>query len=266
MTRTSDAKSAAVLLLALLGGSAPASAEAPRVLFIGNSFVYVNDLPGGLVKIARSLGGDLVVDSDSTGGSTLERHARDEGTRRKLAAGGWDFVVLQEQSQRPSFPSEQVAREVVPFALELNGLVRAGDKKTRTVFYETWGRKDGDASNCAQVPEVCTYAGMQDRLSATYADLARRTSAVLAPVGTAWRKVRLAHPEIPLYDGDGIHPSPQGTYLAACVFYAVFFRKSSLGADALGLRPVHARILQKAAAETVLGAASSPNPPKREDP
>lgn len=74
---------------------------------------------------------------------------------------------------------------------------------------------------------------------------------MLAPVGTAWKNVRLAHPEIALYAPDGVHPSRQGSYLAACVFYSALLRKGVLGADRLGLEASAAAVLQKAAQEAV---------------
>jgi hypothetical protein len=247
----SPRRTAAVLTFLLF--AAPARAAGVTVLFLGNSFTYVNDLPGTFAKVASSLGDRAEVEMFAPGAYTFERLSKDESAARLIKSRKWGFVVLQEQSQRPAFSDAQVAVEVVPYALKLHESIRANSARTRTVFYETWGRKDGDASNCKDVPEVCTYAGMQRRLTAAYRDLAVRTSAVLAPVGTAWAAVRLAHPEIELYAGDGIHPSPQGTYLAACVFYARLFGKSPAGADKLGLSAAEAKVLQEAAAEAVFG-------------
>jgi hypothetical protein len=72
--------------------------------------------------------------------------------------------------------------------------------------------------------------------------------------------VRLAHPEIGLYAGDGKHPSLQGSYLAACVFYAALFRRGVVGADRLGLEASEAGILQRAAQEAVFHRPN-PDPP-----
>jgi len=121
----------------------------------------------------------------------------------------------------------------------------------RAVFFETWGRRDGDKDNCRELPALCTYDGMQDRLNATYEDIARRASARLAPVGDAWRSVRRAHPEIDLYDAAGNHPSRAGTYLAACVLYVTLSHRGAIGADALGLDRGVAAALQKAAQDAV---------------
>lgn len=228
-------------------------AGADRILFLGNSFTSVNNLPQVLSGIAASLGDRVVVAMYAPGGYTLEQHAKDPVTLRMIQAKEWDFVVLQEQSQRPSFEASQVAEQVIPNAVLLDKAVRSSHARARTIFYETWGRKDGDASNCPQLPAVCTYDGMQRRLSETYAELAKTTSGMLAPVGTAWSRLRRTHPEVNPYAGDGIHPSEVGTYLAACVFYSTVFGKSPVGAAALGLPASAAELLQRIAEETAAG-------------
>ncbi|MBI3551371.1 MAG: SGNH/GDSL hydrolase family protein [Elusimicrobia bacterium] len=227
------------------------AAEKLIVLFIGNSFTSVNDLPGTVSRVAKSRGDQVESEARAPGGQSLEGHAHDPITLEKIREAKWDFVVLQDQSQRPAFSPEQVDKEVIPFAVSLNDAVHAARPAAKTVFYETWGRRNGDQDNCKELPTVCTYEGMQTRLSQSYALMAAKTAGLLAPVGTAWRKVRRWHHEIDLYAADGIHPSPAGTYLAACVFYDVLFKKTSAGADAAGLTPAEAAVLQKAADDAV---------------
>src|SRR5512135_2083048 len=73
-----------------------------RVLFIGNSYTYVNDLPSTFVQLARSGGHEVEVGVAAPGGWTLADHARSPETLSTLNSAKWDFVVLQEQSQIPS--------------------------------------------------------------------------------------------------------------------------------------------------------------------
>jgi hypothetical protein len=54
-------------------------------------------------------------------------------------------------------------------------------------------------------------------LTYSYDSIARELGAILAPVGPAWQKARAGYPNLELYDGDGSHPSPAGSYLAAAV-------------------------------------------------
>jgi hypothetical protein len=89
---------------------------------------------------------------------------------------------------------------------------------------------------------------MQERLSATYARLAGMTVSSEALVGDAWRQSRAQYPEIDLYSTDGKHPSVQGTYLAACVFYKALFGQSPAGAAHPSVPGDEATALQSIAA------------------
>jgi hypothetical protein len=200
--------------------------QTKRMLFLGNSYTSFNNLPQMLANIAASTGDSLIFDSNTPGGHTLRQHATNPVSLGKIAVGNWDYVVLQEQSQLPSFSLPQVENEVFPFAAALDDSIRRHNACAETMFYMTWGRKNGDASNCAALPLVCTYAGMDSLLNLRYRIMADRNSAVLSPVGAVWRYIRQQHPTLELYQADGSHPSVAGTYAAACSFYAAAFRKS----------------------------------------
>lgn len=202
-----------------------------RVLFIGNSYIYTNNLPLLTANVALSMGDTLTYDSNTIGGYTLEQHSTNATTISKIAAQPWDYVILQEQSQLPSFPPGQVQADVLPYADSLVRMVRANDMCTKPMFYMTWGRKNGDASNCANYPPLCTYSGMQQRLHDSYLLMAQLNQAEVAPVGVVWRTVRDSFPSIELYNPDESHPSIKGGYLAACTFYASLFHKSPIGAS-----------------------------------
>lgn len=88
-----------------------------------------------------------------------------------------------------------------------------------------WGRKDGDAQNCAIRPWVCTYEDMDDVIRETYIYLAETNQPELAPAGAVWRYLRENHPNIPLYSSDGSNPSLAGSYAVACAFYAMIYKK-----------------------------------------
>ena len=200
-----------------------------KVLFLGNSYTYVNNLPQLVYNIALANGDTLVFDSNLIGGYTLNNHFNDALSLSKINAAGWDFLVLQAQSQEPSFPPAQVNAQTLPYALKLDSAFKQNNPCATTVFYETWGRKYGDASNCGAYPPVCTYTGMQDRLKQSYKNFAFSCQGVMAPAGEAFRASIAANPSLELYDPDQSHPSINGSYLAAAVFYETLFRKSVSG-------------------------------------
>jgi PKD repeat protein len=201
--------------------------QSKKVLFLGNSYTFVNDLPSLVQDIASSLGDSIIYDSNAPGGYTLEQHCTNAVTLSKIASQSWDFVVLQEQSQKPSFPPSQVAVEVYPFAKTLDSLIKVNNPCTKTVFYMTWGRKYGDQTNCLSYPPVCTYLGMQQRLYDSYMEMGDSNQAWVAPVGIAWRNSIQADSTLDLFASDFSHPNLYGSYLAACVFYSTFFQAST---------------------------------------
>ncbi len=202
--------------------------QTKKVLFLGNSYTYVNDLPLMISDIAASAGDNLTYDSNTPGGYTLQLHSTNSTSVSKIAQGNWDYVVLQEQSQLPSFPDSQVNTDVYPYAHILDSLITAANPCTETVFFMTWGRKNGDATNCANWPPVCTYEGMDSLLSLRYRIMADSNNAILSPAGAVWKYIRQNYPLIDLYQSDESHPSVAGTYAAACCFYTVLFRKDPL--------------------------------------
>ncbi|MFN6091126.1 MAG: SGNH/GDSL hydrolase family protein, partial [Bacteroidota bacterium] len=188
-----------LFLLLLIANYSRAQQQIKKVLFIGNSYTYVNDLPALLSNAAQSTGDSVIYDSNCIGGYTFQLHSTNATTLQKIAQGNFDFVVLQEQSQLPSFPISQVQSSVYPYAKTLDSLINVANPCTETVFYMTWGRKNGDASNCPNWPPICTYSGMDSLLRMRYENMANTNSALVSPVGAVWRYIRNNFPGIELY-------------------------------------------------------------------
>ncbi|MFN4882126.1 MAG: PKD domain-containing protein [Bacteroidota bacterium] len=228
-------------------------AQQKRVLFIGNSYTSYNNLPNLFKSVALSFGDSLIVDSNVPGGYTFQQHSGNATTLQKIAQGNWDYVILQAQSQEPSFSPAQVAAQTYPYAKNLCDSIRFYNPCTEPVFYMTWGRKNGDASNCAAYPVICTYEGMQMRLRQSYLEMGDDNNATVAPIGVAWKKVRDTDSTINLYNADGSHPSLWGSYLAACVFYSTLFNKNCQGAwIPASLNADTAQLIQSIASSVVL--------------
>lgn len=215
------------------------------VLFIGNSYTSVNNLPDMIMKIAASKNISVSTDTSIPGGYTWGRHLSDNGTQEKINLGGWDFVILQEQSQHMGFSDEQVINQSFSWAKQLVKIINNKSPKSKVIFYQTWGHKNGDRQNCSNFPELCTYEGMQYRISNNYNKIAKETSSHVAPVGQVWKKMLKLYPNIELYSPDGSHPTPEGTYLAACVIFKTMFNKPVTGADTLSINPETAHTIQQ---------------------
>lgn len=202
--------------------------ESKRVLFLGNSYTNVNNLPQMVSALAVSAGDQVFHDSNTPGGMSFQGHTTNSTSINKIMQGGWDYVVLQEQSQMPSFPDSYVQNNVYPFAQSLANTVKTHNECAEIAFYMTWGRQNGDQSNCPSWPPVCTYEGMDNLLQSRYISMAQQNNAIVSPVGAVWRYLRTNNPTINLYSADESHPSLAGSYAAACTFYSVIFRKSPM--------------------------------------
>jgi hypothetical protein len=231
----------------------PATAQKSlRALFLGNSYTASNNLPQMISRIAHAMGDSLYYTANTPGGYTFSGHCTNATSLSMIAAGPWDYVILQEQSQIPSLSDAEVDSLCFPFARRLDSLIRVQDSCTETMFFMTWGRKNGDASNCAVWPPVCTFEGMQERLRKSYLQMGADHHASVAPVGMAWAAVRQMVPSFDLWSPDESHPSLHGSYLTACVFYTMLFHKSTEACTyTAGLTPADALLLQQVASATV---------------
>ncbi len=229
-------------------------AQVKNILFLGNSYTYGNDLPTLLQSLAASFNDTIIKDQNTPAGYQLVQHVTNTATLSKIASKNWDHVIIQEQSQKPSFSPGQVATDVYPYAKTLCDSIKSNYSCTEPIFFMTWGRENGDASNCAVYPPVCTFDGMNQRLRESYTEMAINNSCTVSPVGVAWKTVRDNFPSIQLYTSDGSHPNIYGSYLAACVFYATIYQKSCIGSTFMpvGIGTGDAVTLQTVATNTVL--------------
>ena len=77
------------------------------MLFLGNSYTNVNDLPALFKSLSSAGGFEISVDKSTPGGCTLSNpsngHLFNAQSLAKIHAENWDYVILQEQSQLEMF-------------------------------------------------------------------------------------------------------------------------------------------------------------------
>lgn len=216
-----------------------------RVLFLGNSFTYVNDLPSTFAQLAQSAGRPVQVAMVANGGETLAQHAASSDDLNEISSQAWTYVVLQEQSETPA---TAVGRDDYTYPAASALASRAEAAGAVPLLFMTWAHRDG-------LPDsgLPSYEAMQQQIDAAYLVIADELNVPVAPVGFTWYMVRHDHPDIDLWQDDGSHPSVAGTYLAACVFYASIFRQSPVGLSFRGGVPdEQARALQAEVDDNVL--------------
>lgn len=126
-----------VLFVFLFISHSFAQQQTLKVLFLGNSYTYVNNLPQLIHDIALANGDTLVFDSNCPGGHTFNNHFNNATSISKINAQAWDNVILQAQSQEPSFDPSQVAVQTLPYSIKLDSLIKNNNACSETVFYET---------------------------------------------------------------------------------------------------------------------------------
>jgi hypothetical protein len=199
------------------------------VLFIGNSFTARNDLPGLIASLAEASGHHLQHQLISLGGASLRTHWNKGHAQNRIREGDFDYVVLQEQSTLPVKNAKRMHENVRLF----DEVIRATG--ARTALYMTWARQ--------HAPEI------QRAITEAYESIGREIGATVIPVGLAWQKFLAGCNSPVLHDRDKSHPTLAGSYLAACVFYAVMFTGSPIELDVgvHGLSDEDAQLLRQAA-------------------
>ena len=235
----------AALLFCLFAAAAQAKetplvtrVDAPdSILFVGNSFTFYNN---AIYTHLRKL---LVADDPATrqaiflksmtiSGAVLADHRG--GLDQTLQSRDWDVVVLQGHSREAI--DEQMAAGYSSTVAEFTREIRKHGAEP--VLFMTWAYSDDP--------------GMISGLSRAFTRIGNELQVMVIPVGLVFQRALSQVPGVTLHDPDKVHPSLEGTYLAAAVFYAALFGKSPVELDyTAGLDAVQARGLREVAWQMV---------------
>jgi hypothetical protein len=172
-----------------------------KVLFVGNSYTYGNNLPHIVSILSDSTETKLITRKSVIGGAYLREHWNGDRalkTRELIAEGDFDIVVLQNNSMAAMLAPDSTIKYVKLFA-EYNKQHGA-----ETYLFNTWARE--------KVPQF------QPEIDAMYLKAAEEAGAIRVPVGSAWELALDIRPSIELFTLDGSHPNELGTLLIACIF------------------------------------------------
>ncbi|MEY8390362.1 DUF4886 domain-containing protein [Lachnospiraceae bacterium 45-W7] len=199
----------------------PAAGETPRILFVGNSHTFTNSLPDMFSELAAAMNHPCDVQELSEGYYTLTQFADTEDElgailNQKLTDETWDFVILQENTNDSVTSAQET---MLPAAKTLDEKIRAAGGQTGLLM--TWSPKEGAG--------ILSLTDVQTILSQNLIDVSEEIGSLLIPGGIAFMRCLEQYPQIELWDEDGMHPSLEGTYLAACTAYAVLFQESPEG-------------------------------------
>lgn len=240
-----------VLFAAGCAGKPPKPAEPYRVLFIGDSTTSRNDIPGKFERLAELGGHKVVVVSSTKDYTSLATHSRLPQTKVKLETEVWDIVILQENEavllnpdsrQEYSLPMIEKYVDIVD---EMGGVI---------LLYSSIGFREG-LVDFEEFTHLDDYDSSQEAVDVAYIEIGNAFELPIAPVGEVWRQVYDTEPSFDLWQMDGIHVSPDGAYLAACVFYTAIFNQSPLDlpvSDEFGIDQAAIELIHRIAADVIL--------------
>lgn len=175
-----------------------------RILFIGNSLTYTNDLPALVSKIAEKKGVKIKTEMLAYPNYALEDHWNDGTIQPLLASKHFDFVVVQQG------PSSQNEGRIM--LLDYGARIKGECEKynAKLAFFMVWP----------------AYSNFQtfDGVIKNYTDAAATTNSLLCPVGKIWKEDMIAANDYSYYGTDMFHPSQKGSEKAAQVIYETLFK------------------------------------------
>lgn len=205
------------VIVFILGFALAQGQDKERILFIGNSFTFYWNLPSQVeqMSVEKGLEWDIVQSTES--GATLRDHWQgNKGlkTKKLLAENTYDKIVFQEHSVFPLVHIDTTAY----YFKKLKTLV---SPKTKIYLYSTWMYPNIEGRE--------QYPNLENPIEKNLREKVATKQEQLISVGAAFSLFAERYPEIELYTDDDKHPSPQGTYLAACVFFSSWSKQSSKG-------------------------------------
>ena len=208
-----------------------------RVLFLGNSLTAANDLPAMVQAMAASGGVKLTYEAYTQGGFNLEDHWKDGKSLPALRSQKWDYLVLQQGPSSLPESQEDLKKWAKIWADE------ARKYGVKPALYMVWPFK-GQANGFELVEK-------------SYENAARASSSKLLPAGKAWEMCTSKFPSISLYSPDHLHPTLEGSYIAALVIaFDLAGRPQGIGPPSLALSNNRFVSFPKQVAQNLIDAAA----------
>ncbi len=244
-----------------------------RILFIGNSLTYYNDMPRLLMKLATAAGKDIYTQQATVGSATMAQQASSTTEIGKLVdtalAKSWDYVVIQP-SRRITSKENSVLEAELSASRTLDERIKATGAKT--IIYCTWGNNTGSATVYKMKPDGIN-AAKGTSFSISRADhsaymqtvskqFATQLNAPMVDCAALFEYMAKDHSAVNMYYTDERHPSLYGSYAVACAFYAHFYNESPIAAATAYHDGIDSDIalLLAGAADHIVRGAEAPKP------
>lgn len=197
-----------------------------KILFIGNSHTYFNNMPLMVKGLANANNIDVEVKSITGSNYKLSQFATTGNAYNTeiihtLTSSKWDYVILQEQrvSIMEDIESTKKAITTLKETIDQSG--------AKTILYAPQGDCIGSEFRINGTSIYYDNNTLQYYLNKYYYSLGGLFDCSVAPAGLNYSRCMNEYPEINLYNSDMLHPSVEGSYLAACTIYQSIFSISA---------------------------------------
>jgi hypothetical protein len=207
-----------IISLFATGSVTAGDSEPLKILFIGNSYTHMNDMPKMFDKIAKEAGLNVLVEKSAQSGASFHVHSEREDMFKAIKKRKWDYVILQGYSRELSFKPEYIDTATIPFLSKITQAIYENNECSNVLFYMTWGYENG----FDELDELNSYEKMADSIEHGYKYISKRYDVPIVPVGMVWKDVKNST-TIDLYAEDRAHPSTKGSYLIASTFFEAIF-------------------------------------------
>lgn len=219
-----------------------------NVLFIGNSYTHMNNMPKLFEKIATSNKQNINVEMSAKSNHTFKMHCDRPEMFEKISSKKWDYIVIQGFSRELINDYDYIDTACIPYFNRIVDSIYRSNPCTNILLYETWGYKNGLNDSTHNM----SYETMSDRVEMGYKYLSEMYNLPIVPVGRVWQQINTKYDEIELYAEDDSHPTITGSYLTACSFFSAIFKKLPEGDAPSEIDIRNAKILQDAAYNFIL--------------
>jgi len=194
-----------------------------KVLFLGNSFTYMYDVPALFAGMASSAGISVFVDENTQAGMAVANesiigHASDAVSQAKIVSQDWDYIVVQDNQGNyvntiGSLPSACGNANVT-----LYNQIKANNPCTRIIYTAEWGPAGGVYSGDNTINCINRIHGNMLFLNDNIGN------EIVSPIGKSWITSFSSLPSVNLYYSDNVHPSLEGCYLTAATLFTTIFK------------------------------------------
>ncbi len=172
-----------------------------KILFVGNSHTFFNDMVYMFKKLAESKNIYTDIVMITKGGEFLKNHINAQHVKFNIKYGEYDLIVLQENESE--FPGMEI------YSQSINDFITFADKKQKFILYQNFAKK-GQFERQEELAQICEEVG-------------KKYSIPIAKVGRVFYKLQKEYPELILYHTDNAHASPLGSYIIALTLIRTIF-------------------------------------------